>query len=143
MKIALDQLQSFAHDVASRIAVKKDGMAFLVTLRGELGAGKTTFVQALARELGAGVPIKSPTFTLMKKYPIEFGEFMSFVHIDAYRLDGAAQFAALHPEEFLQDPGVIVCVEWPERVEGALPKPDIALTFAHGEKENEREVIFE
>ena len=66
----------------------------------------------------------------MKSYPIAYKNFTTLVHIDAYRLNNAQEFAALKPEQFLNDPHALVCIEWPERVEGALPKPDVVVHFS-------------
>lgn len=118
--------------------------ATIVALRGELGAGKTTFTQALARELGIAETLQSPTYVLMKKYQISNNKFQTLIHIDAYRLNSAEEFAALKPEQFLQDPKALVVVEWPEKVAGALPKPDITVNFSSetaGEEERYIEVI--
>lgn len=108
----------------------KESDAFLITLSGDLGAGKTTFVQTLARELGVTETIQSPTYVLMKKYKTTHPLFETLVHIDAYRLDTKEQFAALDPDSFLNDPKTLVALEWPERVEGALPKADRELKFS-------------
>ena len=106
-------------------------LATLIALRGDLGAGKTTFVQALAKELGVHGIIQSPTYVLMKRHNIPHHKyFIHLIHIDAYRLEGANEFAALRPEQFLEDPHALVCVEWPERIEGALPTPDITIQFS-------------
>jgi len=130
--------------VRGRVEAKPrpDHAAFLICLRGELGAGKTTFTQALAREFGIDASVRSPTFALMKIYPIDFHSFTRFVHIDAYRLNCAEEFATLAPETFLSDPSAIVCIEWPEQVGDALPKPDVDITFSHPTDgdENVREV---
>ena len=122
---------------------RPDPAAFRIYLRGELGAGKTTFTQHFARELGIDASVRSPTFALMKVYPINFHNFTRFVHIDAYRLNGAQEFAALAPETFLNDPHAIVCIEWPEQAGDALPKPDLDITLAHSSDgdENVREVV--
>ena len=104
--------------------------AAVIALRGELGAGKTTFVQTLAKEFGVKEIVQSPTYVLMKKYEVSHPRFKTLIHIDAYRLQGAQEFAALWPEEFLNDPSALVCIEWPERAQGALPKPDIVIKFS-------------
>lgn len=109
--------------------------ATLVTLQGDLGAGKTTFVQAVAKELGITQAVQSPTYVLMKKYPVEDPRFTTLVHIDAYRLVSKEEFAALDPEAFLSDPKALVCIEWPERVAGALPAPDRELRFSSEDAE--------
>ncbi len=156
-KIKLTQLGSVAERVLNRLPDKKES-AVLIALSGELGAGKTTFVQALGRALGVKEPMQSPTYVLMKSYPINYPSnslgagkhFTRLIHIDAYRLASAKEFAALKPELFLKDPANIVCIEWPERVEGALPTPDITLNFssdlpqgvAGGASEEERYITF-
>ena len=140
MNIELTQLHSFARELLLRVVPKTDA-AFVMTLQGELGAGKTTFVQACARELGIDRSVQSPTFALMKKYPIAWHGFETFVHIDAYRLNGAPEFAALAPDTFLYDPHTIVCIEWPEQIEGALSHVDLALRFAHVEGEENMRAI--
>lgn len=112
--------------------------ATILALQGDLGSGKTTFVQALCRRLGVEGVVQSPTYVLMKTYPLEgltttFGErrrFNRLIHIDAYRLENPEQFAALRPEEFLNDPKAFVVVEWPERLLGTLPHPNLTLHFS-------------
>lgn len=138
-KVLLEQLPEFAGNVLATIWM--DGpkeRATIVALRGELGAGKTTFVQALCKRLGIQGAVQSPTYVLMKNYPLEgplttFGEkrrFNRVVHIDAYRLEKPEEFSALRPEEFLSDPKALVLVEWPEKLQGVLPKPDIVVRFS-------------
>jgi tRNA threonylcarbamoyladenosine biosynthesis protein TsaE len=117
--------------------------AAIVALRGDLGAGKTTFTQALARELGINDAVQSPTYVLMKSYPIDFGRFKKLIHIDAYRLDKPEEFSALEPETFLNDPENLVVIEWPERVEGMFPTPDLLLNFTHTDSEEERHIEIE
>ena len=88
-----------------------------LALHGDLGAGKTTFVQGLARGFGITQPVTSPTFNL---YTVHRGPARSLVHLDAYRLETAAQVDALLIEEFLNPPWCLA-VEWPERVADWLP----------------------
>ena len=112
--------------------------ATVLALEGDLGAGKTTFVQTLARELGVADVVQSPTYVLMKSYSLQLSgpeattnkKFTKLVHIDAYRLESPEEFAALRPEEFLADPECLVVVEWPQKLGDKLPVPDMTLTFS-------------
>lgn len=89
----------------------------VVALHGDLGVGKTTFVQGLAAGLGVTDAVTSPTFTL---FNVHRGRRARLVHLDAYRLDGDAQLEALMLEDFLMPPWVLA-VEWPERIAGWIP----------------------
>lgn len=133
-------LEVFAREILKSLDFARDkSRATLIALRGDLGAGKTTFVQALAKELGVGQTVQSPTYVLMRSYPIAYKNFTRLVHIDLYRLEKPEEFVALTPEEFLGDPKNLICVEWPERVGEALPKPDLTVRFSsEGAAENER-----
>src|SRR3989344_4745883 len=142
--VSLDDLSQFAGEILQKIKPNRT-RAFLVFLSGNLGSGKTTFMQAFARELGVGETVQSPTFVLMKKYSLEEEKkgvaltprllkatpfFSSLIHIDAYRLENGAEFSALKPEEFLSNPKNIVCIEWAENIHETLPKPDLVLRFS-------------
>lgn len=136
--VRLDELQGFVREVVALLPLHKQ-TAVLVALSGDLGAGKTTFVQALGKELGVLQTMQSPTYVLMKKYALTHQVFKTLVHIDAYRLNNPQEFSTLKPEEFLNDPTNLVVVEWPERLGAALPKPDLTLSFsAEDAKEGER-----
>ncbi len=136
--VTLQNLAAFARDVLGRLP-KGGKSAVVIALEGDLGAGKTTFVQALARELGITETLQSPTYVLMKKYQTSNPKFQTLIHIDAYRLKSAAEFAALKPEMFLTDSHALVCIEWQKNVAGALPKADITVRFSSDDaKEEER-----
>jgi tRNA threonylcarbamoyladenosine biosynthesis protein TsaE len=111
--------------------VPQETGATLVTLSGELGAGKTTFTQAVARALGVTEHVTSPTFVLMKIYSLPASvAFRQLVHIDAYRLEGGKDLAALGFDEIMQDAGNLVLLEWPEKVQDKLPPAAHALSLA-------------
>jgi tRNA threonylcarbamoyladenosine biosynthesis protein TsaE len=127
-KVALSELPSLVHRLLASLSPHE--RATVVALTGELGAGKTTFTQALAKELGVEDTVQSPTYVLMKKYKISHPHFSALVHIDAYRLEKPEEFLALKPEEFLNDPHNLVVVEWPERLGNLLPNPHLAVSFS-------------
>ncbi len=103
--------------------------AVVVTLSGELGAGKTTFVQGVAKALGVGESVMSPTFVIEKIYKPERQKFQRLIHIDAYRIKSAQDLEVLGWKELLADTGNIIVLEWPERVEGAIPTDAIRIKF--------------
>ena len=83
MKITLEELEDFAADFVSKL--EKSDTAKVIGLSGNLGAGKTTFTQRVAKKLGIlEESITSPTFVIMKKYELESQVFDNFIHIDAY-----------------------------------------------------------
>lgn len=116
--------------------------ATVVGLYGELGAGKTAFVQAAAKALGVSEPVNSPTFLIVKKYQlsegnlspssegeIERGCFKRLIHIDIYRLTHSGELRALGFTGFLADSQNLIFVEWAERVADLLPPDHIKLYF--------------
>lgn len=101
-------------------------------LYGDLGAGKTKFVQGLAVGLGVKSRVNSPTFNILKIYKTETSApVKTFCHIDAYRLKDAAGLAALGAEEFFDDRTTVSAVEWAEKVEGVLPRSVKTITIEH------------
>lgn len=100
----------------------------LITLKGELGAGKTTFAQGLGRVLGLE-RMTSPTYTLIREYPIDGKKwpFSRLYHIDLYRLGSKAEILDLGLSEIWFDPQNLILIEWPEKIEEYLPKPHIVV----------------
>jgi tRNA threonylcarbamoyladenosine biosynthesis protein TsaE len=90
----------------------------VVCLHGELGTGKTCFVQGLAKAIGVRRPVGSPTFTLINEYRGQRG----LAHIDLYRIRGAADAFGLGVEDYLEYFDGIVAIEWAERMGDLLPE---------------------
>ena len=112
----------------------KESGATVIVLSGGLGAGKTTFVQGMAKALGVEDTVTSPTFVLEKVYAIEGQPFARLVHVDAYRLKGAHELEVLGWKELIQNPGNLIVLEWPERVAEAIPTDAIRIKFdIHGD----------
>lgn len=89
----------------------------ILALQGELGAGKTTFVQALAKELGIKKVPQSPTFSLMRTYPIvKHPTLKRLVHVDAYRIDDEHDLVALDLDTELQEAGTLLVIEWADKI---------------------------
>jgi tRNA threonylcarbamoyladenosine biosynthesis protein TsaE len=116
-------------ELAKTIAGTLSNNAVLL-LEGELGAGKTCFVRGLCEGLG-GDPsqVNSPTFVIMQEYDIT--QQRRLVHIDAYRLSGEEELDTIGWDELLQEKDVIIAVEWPSRIEHALPSDVISIEIEH------------
>ena len=109
----------------------------VVALRGELGSGKTTLIQGIARGLGREpASIKSPTFVLMREYPGE----IPLVHVDGYRLEGAADASWLDLD-LIFSPHKITVIEWAERFTTLLPEEMLDVQLAHVST-NRRRLVF-
>ena len=138
---SVEEMHSFASDVASAF-VKKAEAPVVFGLRGDLGSGKTTFAQGFAKALGIQEKVLSPTFLIIKKYEIrntksetnskfkiQNSKFSALYHIDCYRLRGRKEIEELGWNDIIANPKHIVLVEWPERIQGAMPKNSVLLDF--------------
>lgn len=110
--------------------------ATIVALSGELGSGKTTFTQAIARILGVPDVVQSPTFVIMKRYILVDSGFMihesgfrNLIHIDAYRLEKGEELKKLGIKEVFKDPKNLILIEWPERIAEILPSDHFKISF--------------
>ncbi|MDB5244840.1 MAG: hypothetical protein JWN18_710 [Parcubacteria group bacterium] len=132
MEKAIANLEELAQEAARFVntLVQNPHKATLITLSGELGAGKTAFTKAAAKAWGVEQTITSPTFVLEKIYELPLGAgFKKMIHIDAYRLDGGADLEPLGITELMRDTNNVIFFEWPEKVSDALPVPTAHLTF--------------
>ncbi|MFZ2484514.1 MAG: tRNA (adenosine(37)-N6)-threonylcarbamoyltransferase complex ATPase subunit type 1 TsaE [Minisyncoccia bacterium] len=112
--------------------------ATVVALQGDLGSGKTYFAQNLGKVFGVQENMPSPTFVIMKSYNIDpaktgqgWHRFKKLIHIDAYRLEKEEELTHLGWEELIKDPENFILIEWPERVEGLIPKDAKRIHFKH------------
>ena len=111
----------------------------VITLEGDLGAGKTCFVRGLARGLGADAhAISSPTFVIEHRHPCDSG---LLVHIDAYRIRSSEDLASIGWDELLAQGDAIIAIEWPSRIAAVLPEVRIDVRLRHaGEDVREIEI---
>ncbi len=119
-----EETQAFAYDLARTL---HGGMTVLLV--GDIGAGKTTFVQGLAKVLGVTARVTSPTFTIMQEYPAEHGDIRRVVHIDLYRFTDAEELRALALEDERR-PNTLVVIEWPDAIAYDFA-PDIVVRLDH------------
>ena len=111
----------------------------VLCLHGDLGAGKTCFVQGLARALGVRRPVGSPTFTLINEYKGP----KPLAHIDLYRIRGAGDAFGLGLEDYLFHYPGIVAIEWAERVAELLPEECWHVRIEPGAAEDSRRITVE
>lgn len=108
---------ALARDFAAQVS---GGM--IVTLSGDLGAGKTTFTKGLARALGVTQTITSPTFAIMNVHqlPEPTNGIKQLVHIDAYRLESPDEILTIGAEDYLGEPDTLCVIEWPQKIQSVL-----------------------
>ncbi len=180
------ELRAIAEEVLS-VCVKKD-TANVITLSGDLGAGKTAFTKELAKLLKIEQEITSPTFVIMKTYKIQnvsptpneiFSQppilnsvlgaseaydqavakstargvnersnnemnqnrWLSFTHIDAYRIESDEEMRVLGFSQLLKDPSKLMCIEWPEKIQNVIPSDAYKIIFTLN-NDGSRDVMF-
>ena len=107
------------------------GKFFLITLQGDLGAGKTTFCRGLLQALGHAGPVRSPTYTIIESYDLAAHRVH---HLDLYRLAEADELEYIGGRDLFSEASIML-VEWPERGQGWLPTADIAIRIdCHGQE---------
>lgn len=116
------------------------GVERVVGLEGELGSGKTTFVRRVLSELGVESGVVSPTFVLVREYPLKNRSYKKAYHLDLYRLKTPGEIFDLGLPEILEDKEALVFIEWADKIKDELPKNITWLLFEHGQTESAREV---
>ncbi len=125
----LTDLGTLAGQILSDLKTFPGEKATVLTLAGELGAGKTAFVQQLGRQLGIADTMASPTFVVMKRYETTDSVFTNLVHIDAYRLEDEAETIPLHFSEIFAEPNTLICIEWASRIPTTIPSSHATLAI--------------
>ena len=130
MEFSLEQINKAAEVVITAITTaRSDEHAVLVTFSGSLGAGKTTLIQEIAKQLGVTETLQSPTYVIYKRYetspltPLLQGEGNRIlIHGDMYRLESGEEMKKLGWDELLADSKNILLIEWPEKVADIIPE---------------------
>lgn len=110
----------------------------IVAVSGDLGAGKTTMVQAVCRGFGVTGEVTSPTFALVHQYASPRG---TVLHLDLYRLTGPHELDRLGWEEMMSERALIL-IEWPERAHGRLPEAHVPILLQHLPEEPDKRLLY-
>jgi len=126
------QTKKLGFDLAKKILkFGTDKKALVLGLRGDLGGGKTTFLQGFARGLGIKEKVLSPTFVIMRRFriPKNKGRFSYFYHIDSYRIKRPEEIQGLGFKKIVSFPENIVAIEWADKISKALPGKTFWIIF--------------
>jgi tRNA threonylcarbamoyladenosine biosynthesis protein TsaE len=137
-----NQTKRLGKDLAKKILPKKNKKAIVLGLKGDLGGGKTTFLQGFARGLGIKQKVLSPTFVIMKRFKLNnwtIGQLDNFYHIDCYRIQKPKEILSLGLKKIISDPKNIVAIEWAERIKKIMPENTIWIEFDFVDK-NKRKI---
>ncbi|MBE6365979.1 MAG: tRNA (adenosine(37)-N6)-threonylcarbamoyltransferase complex ATPase subunit type 1 TsaE [Lentisphaerae bacterium] len=136
MKKIITYSEAETENAAFELA-KKLSPGCVLTLNGDLGAGKTVFARGFARGLGVTEAVSSPTYTIAQEYSLPGGNRL--YHLDLYRISSAESALAFGVDEFFDDPKGFALVEWPERIGNVIPDDAIKISIRHLD-ENSREI---
>lgn len=123
---------------AAKVFLKKKGQSSIVAFYGGMGAGKTTFITALCKELGVEDVVNSPTFTIVNEYKSASGD--PVYHFDFYRINRLSEAMDIGLFEYF-DSGDLCLIEWPEMIEELLPEETLKVQILT-EDENTRTLLF-
>lgn len=138
-RIAAEELlKSALAKPRSRASTLPGRRAAVFALIGELGSGKTTFLQGFGKGLGIKRTLPSPTFLLARAYPVR--RKFTLYHIDCYRIKSSRDILDLGFRDWISHPDHIVVIEWADRIRRMLPKNSAWIIFSHGRKKNERSI---
>ena len=138
------ETKKIGRELAERLVEKRKEGALVLSLEGDLGGGKTTFLQGFAKGLGIKEKVLSPTFIIVRKFKIpEQGkkQFNYFFHFDCYRIKEEEEILSLGFKNYISNPENIIAVEWGDRIKNVLPKDVIRLKFIFVDKEKRKIII--
>lgn len=130
--MTLDELNAFGVALGKAVATT---LPVVITLSGDLGAGKTTLTRAIGHGFGVLEPVTSPTYALVHEYSATASKH--FYHLDLYRIKGPHELANIGWEGLFAEHALIV-IEWPDRAGDLLPAEAVAITLAHVEGDETR-----
>ena len=137
---SFDETQKLGSDLVQKLGDKR-----VIGLYGELGSGKTTFVQGLAKGLGITNKIISPTFIIMRSYSVPLSirnsPFSNFYHVDLYRINSSLDMQDIGITELMTDTKNLFAIEWPEKLGNLLPKNRLDIYFEYID-DNKRKITF-
>jgi tRNA threonylcarbamoyladenosine biosynthesis protein TsaE len=135
----VDDTELIAQKILAELDIQSG--ATVLGLSGELGAGKTTVTQMIAKNLSVKEKVVSPTFVIAKFYQTNDERWDTLVHIDAYRIDDVNELGPLGWETIIVTPRILVIVEWPERIKDMLPYTTKLFSISHeGENRHIKQV---
>lgn len=139
------ETQKLGEEIASKLlfSFARPRLACVIALYGDLGSGKTTFVQGFAKGLGIQKRIISPTFIIVRTYSLSMNNehtTNNLYHIDLYRCETEKDLEGIGIKEILENPENIIVIEWPEKLGSLLPKKRTDIKFDY-EGEDTRRII--
>jgi tRNA threonylcarbamoyladenosine biosynthesis protein TsaE len=135
---SLEETQKIAREFVNSLKANENG-AVVVGLYGNLGSGKTSFTQGVAKAFGVEDTVVSPTFVIEKIYELTSQNFSHLIHIDAYRIEKSEELLHLGFREIIKDKGNVIFIEWPERVMDIIPD-HIKINLKSLNDQNAREI---
>ena len=128
----IEDTRKFAREFVEALSISsqsKISAATVVALYGNLGSGKTTFIQGLAEGMGVKENVLSPTFLILKQFFLKSGRYKNLYHIDAYRLKNPGEMIELGFKDLINDPENIIVIEWADKFRKILLKDTIWIKF--------------
>lgn len=138
----LTDLKEVADQLLSLARKSNLNQATILTFSGDLGAGKTTITQEIAKSLGVKDKVISPTFVIMKIYRTKDKKFTNLIHIDAYRLSKGGELMTLGFGEMIKDKSNLIIIEWPEIVADIIPEEGVFKLELSHKNESTRSLKF-